>query len=146
MKMLLHIGASAASGFTIYKLIGIPNTAISLFLSGIFIDIDHIIDYFILSNKRFTLNNFFSHCYRGIQEKYYLFLHSYEIFAVLAFVACWTKNDCISGIMMGIGIHLIMDLIGNRNISSSKRLSPWFYFLSYRYVIAFNGNILLLNR
>jgi len=103
----------------------IANTA--CFLSGILIDVDHVLDY-MLYKKSFpwkyrSLTEF---CDSKKQGRLYLIFHSYELLllfiglgALLGFPLLWL------GVFVGVSVHLILDEIYNP-------LRPLAYFFIFR--------------
>jgi hypothetical protein len=146
MKFTRHLIVSTIAGSALYNLTGSKQMALSLFLSGVFIDLDHVFDFLVLSNKKFTLNNFFSWFNDRKWERVFVMLHSYELFLILASIAYFARSDIVLGLLMGSGIHLIMDLIENMRVEKDFQLSRWFYFLSFRYASNFEKRRMLANR
>jgi hypothetical protein len=137
MKMTRHIAASAVAGAAVYQITGSPPMAASLFLGGVFIDLDHVFDYLILAKERHTLRNFFSWFNDIRWKRIIIMFHSYEFYAFLLLAAFWLKNDILTGLAIGIGIHFVMDQIAVLKPINGVRLSRLFYFLSFRYVSHF---------
>ena len=97
------------------------------FLSGIFIDLDHHLDYFLerkelpLSYKK--LVDFLENDHRS---RLYLVLHSYELIALLwASIFYFQLNAVWLGAAIGFTTHIFCDEIVNP-------LRPLSYFLTYR--------------
>ncbi len=143
MKMASHVVASTIAGTAVYGLTGSTPMAVSLLLSGVLIDLDHLVDYFALSGEKFSLSRFFSWFYEKKWKRIYVILHSYEFYILLVLGAYWSENDLLLGATMGVGLHMVMDQIGNRQIMKDTRLSPWFYFLAFRYRAHFEKKRLL---
>jgi len=132
MKMTRHIAASAAAGAAVYTITGSEPMAAALFLGGVFVDIDHLYDYLVLSGERFSLKAFFSWFNDVRWERIYVLFHSYELYTLLVLFAFWLRNDILTGLAAGIGIHFIMDQIAVLKPINGVRLSRLFYFLSFR--------------
>ena len=97
------------------------------FLSGIFIDLDHIIDFWI-AKKRFPrqYRDLYSFCANEKAGKLHLVFHSYELLAVLWFLCFFSKwNPVWLGITIGMTLHIIFDALTNS-------LKPFVYFMIYR--------------
>lgn len=91
-------------------------------LGGIFIDADHLIDYFLYL-KKFTVR----HLVRGTfmySGKVYLFLHAWEIIAAGLFISLRVKSYGWFLLFMSLAMHLAIDNV--------QRGGLRFYFLSYR--------------
>ncbi|KJJ85989.1 membrane protein [Candidatus Omnitrophus magneticus] len=90
-------------------------------LGGIFIDIDHFIDYFLYYGRNFRLGHF-CYCRYLDSGKCYIFFHSWEFILLLwigAFFIVW-----LVPLAAGMSIHLIVD-----QLSKSGK----FYFLLFRW-------------
>jgi hypothetical protein len=137
MKTTHHMIASAVAGSAAYKMTGSPQMASALFLGGVLIDLDHILDYVILAKERHTVRNFFSWFHDIRWQRIIVVLHSYEFYALFLLLAFWVKNDILTGLAIGTGLHLLMDQFGNIRLSNGVRLSSRFYFLAFRYLSDF---------
>jgi len=97
------------------------------FLSGIFIDLDHYLDYYI-ARRELPLNykKLADFCKNEQQSKLYLFLHAYEWLFLLWFcIFTFSLGNIWLGIAIGVTIHILCDEIFNP-------LRPLSYFLTYR--------------
>lgn len=140
MKATAHICASIAAGSAAYGLTGSPGISVSCLLSGILLDVDHLLDFYLLAGERFTFKGFFSWCYELRWRKIYLVLHSYELYLLLALAACLFPSQALTGVLLGMGLHLFMDQLGN------KGLNKWFYFMIFRYRSGFEYSALTEKR
>ena len=127
MKPVTHSVISAATSGVFYYYTHSWVGAAACFLSGIFIDIDHILD-FIINKKRLPRDyaDLWSFCAEEKDGKLYLFLHSYELFIIfwiLFFYYPW--NDLWAGILIGMTVHVLSDQAANP-------LRPGMYCLAYR--------------
>ena len=125
MKTTVHIYASAAAGGAAYGLTGSAEMSASCLLSGIFLDVDHILDFCLLTDERFTIKGFLSWCHELRWTRIYLILHSYELYALLALAAFFFTSEALKEVLLGMGLHLLMDQAGN------KGLNKWFYFMAF---------------
>ncbi len=148
MKVRNHIYTSAVLSGTIYALTQSVQIAISAFVSGVLIDVDHIFDFLVFSGERFSIKDFFSWCYDARWKKIILLFHSYEGYLVLGIIILFHPNNILIGVLLGGGLHLMIDQIGNRNygLHLNLKLSPMFYFLTYRCFVGFHKDKLLVNQ
>lgn len=103
-----------------------PGT-VMCFLSGIFIDLDHHLD-FVLNKGRFPWKypDLWSFAAEEKDGKFFLIFHSYELFAVLWFAVLYFHLDPVwFGMMVGATVHMIADQAANP-------ASPLAYFFIYR--------------
>jgi len=128
MKIRTHLYTSTLLGGSLYASTQSPQIAVSCFLSGIFVDIDHVFDFLIFSGEKFSIKNMLSWCYELRWEKIVLIFHSYEIYLVLGFITYYFfPNNVLIGIMVGSGLHLALDQIGHCCFIQKFRVSPWFF-------------------
>ena len=100
-------------------------------LSGVFIDLDHILDFWIskpqaLFSVRAFLNPYF-YIYQ-VNHKAYIIWHSWEVVAAL-FVVVWLSGWPLWLLALWLAIlnHLLFDQAFNRS------LKPGAYFWAYRF-------------
>ncbi len=136
MRTSAHILTSAALSAGLYVWSHSLPEAASCFVSGVLIDVDHFLDYFLFSGQRFSVRDFFSWHNEARWKKLTLFLHSYELYAVLCIAVYFLHNDnaLLRGVLWGAGLHLLLDQLVNSKV---HRLSPWFYFLGFRIAAGF---------
>ncbi len=143
MKIRTHFYTSTLLSGGLYAATRSPQIAVSCFLSGIFIDIDHVFDFLIFSGEKFSFKNMLSWCYELRWEKVVLIFHSYEILIFLSFIMYYFPGNILMGILLGGGLHLVLDQIGQLYGNEKHRVSPWFYFLTFRIFSGFRKEKLL---
>lgn len=142
MKTSVHVSTSAVLAAAIYAYSRSVPEAASCLVSGVLIDLDHVVDFHIFSGERFSLTNFFSWCNESRWQRLTVIFHSYELLGILCAVAYYMDSAVLRGIVCGAGLHLLLDQLGNLRIF---RLSPWFYLLGYRIVMGFRRDKLQLS-
>ena len=108
---------------------------LACFLSGIFIDLDHVLD-FIIFEKRLckSLKELERFCEQR-HGKIYLFLHSFELLLILWITVFYFHFEPIwLGIVFGLTVHMVADQIVNP-------VNPWTYFILYRAKLKFPRSI-----
>lgn len=106
--------------------------AIASFIAGIFIDVDHFLDYYL--NKGFSLDiiDFYRTCVNRKLTKIYIFFHSLELLIFFWLIAILYPSNLIWwGITIGVSQHLIFDGLVNE-------LAPAGYFFAYRLIKKFD--------
>ena len=136
---MAHAISSACAGGAVYAATASPLAAGSCVLAGVFIDLDHLVDFFALAGERFTVRGFLAYCNEVRGRRLYLPLHSIELLALWALWASGNAHPAGLGALVGGGLHLLLDQVGNRKMG----ISPWFYFLSYRALQGFRKDRLL---
>lgn len=106
------------------------------FLSGFFVDADHLIDYGIYKKfRKFNLSEFLSGKFFDKSGKVYVFFHGFEYVPVLIVMGVVFSN--LSWLFLSLGLslffHLCFDTIHNR----TKRQS---YFFTFRLINHFSHN------
>ncbi len=143
MKLRTHFYTSTLLSGGLYAATRSPQIAVSCFLSGIFIDIDHAFDFLIFSGEKFSFKNMLSWCIKERWDKVVLIFHSYEILILLGFIMYYFPHNILLGILLGSGLHLILDQTGNCSFSNYHKLFPWFYFFTFRIFSGFRREKML---
>jgi hypothetical protein len=123
-----HIAVSLMISGILYTLFRSWGMALSSLLSGILIDLDHVIDYLIEYDTRFNLKRFFYFCLQEkTRHKCYFVLHGWEwlfLWGAIGWAADWPLWSI--GLLIGYGHHMILDATGNKP-------SRWGYLLIWRW-------------
>lgn len=137
MKPLHHTLTSGALGLAVYALNREPAQAVSCFLAGWLVDVDHFYDWI----QNFGFNTDYSYVYNCFGtnrlSRAYLFLHHWE--SVIGFwllYAFCSINPLITGVFLGLTLHLALDQIYN---GPKKAMM---YFFTYRLIHGFNNPFL----
>ena len=110
MKPPYHVASSALVAGILYFLFKSWSMSLSCFLSGIFIDIDHIYDYLREYGFPFRVKDFIHAIYNAKLTRMTLFLHSWEVMLLLSIITWFTNwNPLMAGILIGFGHHMILD-------------------------------------
>jgi hypothetical protein len=126
MRLIQHIIISTCVSALVWVVFRSFTAALACFVTGVFLDIDHLIDYAINYGWRIRLRHMFKVFKYEAFENLCLFLHSWEfiiIYLVLLWLVDW--KPVAVGAVIGIVIHLFIDHFFNNH----SRLA---YFLSYR--------------
>ncbi|HBA62058.1 MAG TPA: hypothetical protein DCZ92_14835 [Elusimicrobia bacterium] len=126
-----------AAGGAAYAATGSPAMSVSCLLSGVLLDVDHLLDFYLTTDEPFSYKVFRAWCHEVRWERIYLVLHSYELYLLLVLAAFVYRNEVLTGAALGMGLHLLMDQLGNTVLD--KR----FYFFIFRYRSGFAKSALL---
>jgi len=110
LKLHHHTAISITIGGILYLLFKSWGLAIACVLSGIFIDLDHIIDYVREHGFPFKIKRFFQICDEGRFNRIMLIFHGWEwlfLWYIIAWFTDW--NPWITGISIGLTQHLLLD-------------------------------------
>ncbi len=110
MKSRYHILVSSTISLVMLVMLNDPFAAISCLIMGIFIDVDHLIDYWMLTGK---LTRSTHELMEAIEpyELIYIPLHSWEI--LLSLMILTPIFPFLFGATIGFFIHMITDLVYN---------------------------------
>jgi hypothetical protein len=116
MKISHHVAVSAMVSSIIYGMFKSWGLTIASFISGIFIDLDHFIDYLILEGVHFNVNDFFNFIYEERNNKIIFIFHGWE-WSIVLVTAAWTTdwNPWVTGVLIGYGHHMFLDAFFNTN-------------------------------
>ena len=138
MKPRYHVVVSFAISSAVYVFFNSLSAAISSFLAGVFIDIDHYLD-FVFQYRSLNIKKFFGvfmPC--PVIAKCYLLLHSFELLIVFWFIVYKFELGLFwIGLVIGMTQHVIFDQLRN------KYARPYFYFITTRYLLGFKKERLL---
>jgi hypothetical protein len=125
MKAEYHLFVSTALASVFYVLTGSLWGSIFAFCAGFWIDLDHFFDFWLYKRKLTLTREFFTNYYHK-SGKIYVPLHSIELLWLAYLIQVLSGSVVILGICVGMTVHMVMDLFGNRT------LHPLAYFLSFR--------------
>jgi len=134
IDILVHVVSTILLSTWVYQKTGNLSYVAILILTGIFLDLDHLIDYFIFFKNKFDLRALLEGLYLR-SGKSYLIFHSWEINFILLIFGLGLKFYPLNLFVLGSSMHLAID-----NIQRKNRL---FYFLIYRFYRKFDALILL---
>jgi hypothetical protein len=128
MKPVFHVAASTLVSGILYVLFKSWGLVIASFLSGILIDIDHVIDYLIVRGVRCDRKEFSKfiiekECWKTASRHWKLnvLFHGWELLVILSIAAALTDwNPVVTGILIGFGHHILLDVFNNKRDSLSK--------------------------
>ena len=126
MKLQHHIAYSLAVSAAAYAVSRSKTMAAVSFLSGVFIDLDHIPDYVREHGLRCDAHFFFHSFTKTLYRKVVIPLHAWEIVVFLAIGGIVSHgNHAILGMLIGFAFHLAADQITNGVCAGG-------YFITYR--------------
>lgn len=115
MSPAKHAAVSAVTGLTFFYLTKSAPGALVCFLSGVLIDLDHLLDFYLgrkkICRKFSEMEDF---CLNEEGGKLYLILHSYELM-----IALWLMGIVFYlplvwfGLAVGMSVHLLFDQFTN---------------------------------
>lgn len=110
-----------------------PEVAAASFLAGVFIDVDHWIDYWLMRRLDLDVQAFFAYFRRPNQSRIFIPLHGYELLALWWTIAlAGGLGPWAIGVAAGCSLHLALDQLTNP-------VHPLGYFLAYRVAVRFEG-------
>jgi hypothetical protein len=126
MKPGHHAAVSIVISGILYSIFKSWGLAVASLISGIFVDLDHIIDYWIEYGLRVNLKQFFNYFdeknFKNRKKLFFVF-HGWEWLIVLVAAAWLTGwNLWVTGLLIGYGQHMIIDELYN---SPNYRIRPY---------------------
>lgn len=111
------------------------SASFACFLSGVFLDIDHVIDYWLHEGINFNIKGLFKWSEDRNWRFLILILHSLEFLVVFWILVSVLKlGPFWFGLAIGFSLHMILDLIYN-----TKTMYGYTYLFSYRVIKGFKG-------
>ena len=132
-----HLIISSLAFVIIYIFFKSWKLALLAFFSGTLIDLDHLVDYFLVYKINFRPEKFFKGYQFLESRRVYVFLHGWEWIGVVLLVG-FLAGFMPAAIAIALGIfgHLVVDqTLGFRH-------EPLFYFLTYRIIKKFKLDVL----
>lgn len=101
-----------------------------IILGGVFIDLDHWLDFWLSRpSQPFSLKGFLAPdiYVKKVNQRVFVFLHSWELTLALFIVLCYLNWPLwLLGLWLGMFFHLVLDHIFNKTVNAFG------YFLLYR--------------
>lgn len=124
LDLVIHFVLVAALAAFFYRITNGWTWPLLAVIGGIFIDIDHLIDYFAYCGFRFNLREFFSCTYHKT-DKCYIIFHSWELLILLwlfSLNVLW-----IFPLVSGMTLHMVTDafLTHSVNLRCYSLLYRW---------------------
>lgn len=136
MKFEHHIAVSTLVSGILYLIFKSWGLSTASLISGICIDIDHVLDYFRENRKRFDFRGFMTFFYREKHQKITLLFHGWEWLLCVGLAVVLTNfNPWITGLFIGYGHHIISDYF-------YSKASIMTYSLIWRWKNGFDSEIL----
>ncbi len=132
MTLTQHAAITSAVCAGLYLAFGSPGMAIACFAAGVFIDLDHFLDYAVNFAPRLGVRHFFGSFENHVLKKVIVFLHAWEWVALAIAIAFATRSGIAAGIAAGLLLHMALDQAFNRH-------NPCGYFISFRLANGFDG-------
>jgi hypothetical protein len=114
LKLQYHTAASITISGILYLIFKSWSLSVACCLSGIFIDIDHFIDYFREKGWSLNIKDFFRTCNESQFDRIVLIWHGWEwivLFGISSWLTDW--NPWITGMFIGISQHMMIDAVAN---------------------------------
>lgn len=136
----IHLGCSILTGYGIWNYYGFKKIKLlyySLFFafaSGVFIDFDHLIDYFFVFGPHFDFNLFIHGASFRLSNKNYVLFHAYEYVVFFALMIPLSKKRVNKMIFTAITLSMLLHLFTDVFIFKVPFQT---YFLTYRILTNF---------
>lgn len=133
MKLPYHAAVSLVLSALVWLWLRSIGAAVACFVTGVFVDLDHLPDYIRRYGARIRPRHLFQVFEFEAFDNIFIFLHAWEWIAV-ALIILWfiDGKPVLAGALIGFAAHLIMDQLVNGH-------GPWSYFLTFRAAHRFSG-------
>lgn len=133
MQMKYHAAVSLVVSALVWLWFSSFAAALACFLTGVFVDLDHVIDYGLNYGARIRPRHLFRAFEVEMFDNIFIFLHAWE-WILVALVILWLVDwqPVMVGVALGFAVHLVFDQLTNRH-------NPWSYFLTFRAAHRFSG-------
>jgi len=132
IKPYKHAAASFIISIAVYAYFKSFACAAASFLTGVFLDVDHLLDCYINYGPQFKLEDLSRYCAEIRFKKLTLIFHSYELAALLwVFIFVFSLGDIWVAAAIGVTQHLIFDRLFNDKIGKLG------YFFTFRLINRF---------
>ena len=132
MTLTQHIAGGTAVSAGVYAITGSTEAAACCLVFSVALDFDHLADFALWGDRRFSVKYFFEWCYAVRTPRFLLFLHSWELAIGLALSLAFVHAAVWGGVVAGVLTHMTMDEIGNRKPVGGFGPVPFFYFFLLR--------------
>ena len=127
MKLQHHTAFSITIAGILYLIYNSWGLALACFISGIFIDLDHVIDVVREHGWSVKVKDFFRICHHAQFDRIILLWHGWE-WLVLWIISAWLTdwNPWITGTLIGLSQHIVLDAYSNSsNFMSYSLIWRW---------------------
>lgn len=140
MRPLQHLAYSTAVATGLLFTTRSPKIAAGCVVAGVFVDLDHLIEYKSYCGDKWEWGEFSTGIYFDKKGTVKVFFHSWEVaFALWVIVLSHgriKKKSLLYGLAVGYTLHLILDQIGNN-------LNGMGYFEIYRWLVGWQQDKLV---
>lgn len=139
MKLKGHIIATFTISAFLYYICNSFSIFISSLIGGIFIDVDHLLDYYLYNGMDLRISNFFNWCYKKQWDTLIVFFHSIELlFAFWIVIMVFNLGTFWIGLAIGVSQHLVLDMIVN-----GRQINVFSYFFIFRFINGFRKEYIM---
>lgn len=111
MRLSEHAALTAPVFAVAYFKTGSYPFLLGLFLGSILIDVDHLFEFWHDNGFSLKITRFFSFCNSGVNTRFFIVLHSYELVLLLALAYLYNNSLLCLGGAVGVTFHLFLDYL-----------------------------------
>tara|TARA_B100000315_G_C14484911_1_gene544710 strand:- start:268 stop:729 length:462 start_codon:yes stop_codon:yes gene_type:complete len=131
MNLSQHIKLTIPLAVICYLITGSWKSFLGLFIGGILIDVDHLLEFWHDHGFNLRIRDFFQAADKGRQTRHYIVFHSYELALALMVAAYFgIYPSFFWAIATGILFHILLDYV---NIIGRLRYK-WYSFILFFFV------------
>lgn len=125
MRARYHVAVASSMALALAAATRSLPLALGSWVAGIFMDLDHLLEYLVQKGRLPTLEDLFHASYHRGYTKAYLVLHAWELAVAGAFLVPLVSCPWLTGAWLGFVVHLGLDQTFNRP-------HPWAYWILWR--------------
>lgn len=115
MRLSQHVAISTLFSGLLLGVSGSWPLAGSSLLAGIFMDVDHVFDYYREYGRPFNVRRFFEASYQREYQRIFIVFHAWEWLPLILLAVWWSGwNPWVAGAAAGWLQHFLLDQLVNR--------------------------------
>ena len=123
---VFHLIAALVAALVVYMFFGDIRYSILAIVVAFFVDVDHLLDYFLAEGLKIDLKSFFSGEFFNKWKRVVIIFHGWEYVLVFLILFVFTKNPIFAVFSISLFAHYTVDVFTNRHVYKFG------YFLIFR--------------
>ena len=134
-----HIICTCPLAVLSYKITQSSALVAGLFMGGVLIDTDHLIEFWYDNGLSLNIHKFFAYANKGVNSRFFIIFHSYELILILFVISRICRfSFLLNGIIIGLVAHLLLDYINIVRRFDYKRYSFVIFSFMFRLLLGFD--------
>ena len=143
MNAEYHVVASIPIAASFYAATGSFLTVAGVFLGGVLIDVDHLLEYWLDEGFNVRIKEFFAYGNQGGTSRFLFIFHSYEVIIILILCSfALPVKAIIWSVIAGMSVHLVLDYINILNKLGYRWYSCIIFSFFFRLALGFRRDLI----